>query len=477
MSFYNGTTPMFPVAKGKLAAQRLQFDRYSQFPPVNANSTKTSNSMQPNLEVIMDDNSCSSGSTSESEISETISVHLRLRPSECSENCYRVENNKIIAKLPDVKLAANPNKDISEKHYSFNSIMDESVDQRAVYEKCVRPIINDLFSEKGATFLSYGTSCSGKTFTILGDENPGIVLRAISQIFSEYGQYIDENPLVKVENDSIILLSDAEIEDEITNIRKIVLENRQMIKQKKMSAKDPHFEQIQVEHEFELKMFEEEPRIYIFVSFIEIYNEKVVDLLDFNRGTSRQLRIMSNEGNSYVKGMSSVYVRTMKEAFEVLQYGLQLRKFSATGINSNSSRSHSLFFITLISSKDYVSFEWVTYKFCDLAGAERTKKTGNIGERLKESGVINSSLMVLGRCLEIVHNNQKNKKQQELVPVRDSKLTFLLQSSLQGKERFVMIVNLLPSMEFFEENLQVLNFAAVAKQIVVQKVRIIYFIS
>lgn len=116
-------------------------------------------------------------------------------------------------------------------------------------------------------------------------------------------------------------------------------------------------------------------------------------------------------------------------------------------------------------------YELSSYKFCDLAGAERISKTGNVGERLKEAGGINTSLLVLGRCLESVQNNQKKGAHKDVVPVRESKLTFLLQSSLTGKEKFVMIVNLLPTAECFEENINVLHFGSIANNIITKKTK------
>ena len=193
-----------------------------------------------------------------------------------------------------------------------------------------------------------------------------------------------------------------------------------------------------------------------------------MDLLTLsNRTTIRPLNIISNSGNSYIKGLTSVFVSSIEDAMEVLQFGLRRVRYSETGINSNSSRSHTIFMMTVIKNVSF-SFTYSTYKFCDLAGAERVKKTHNTGDRLKEAQIINSSLLVLGRCLDTVHLNQKIKKdkQKEIVPVRESKLTFLLQSSLLGKERFVMFVNLFPHIDFYEENLNVLNFAATAKKII-----------
>lgn len=89
--------------------------------------------------------------------SETISVHLRLKPSDYTESCYKIEDNVIIARVSEVINPTNPNKDISEKHFSFNSIMNSAVSQKEVYETTVGPAINEIFTERGATFLSYGS--------------------------------------------------------------------------------------------------------------------------------------------------------------------------------------------------------------------------------------------------------------------------------------------------------------------------------
>lgn len=110
-------------------------------------------------------------------------------------------------------------------------------------------------------------------------------------------------------------------------------------------------------------------------------------------------------------------------------------------------------------------FSLATYKFCDLAGSERLKKTENVGNRLKEAQRINTSLMVLGRCFDLMFQNQQSKSK-EVVPFRESKLTMLLQKSLLGHEKITTIVTMAPKIEFMDENLQVLNFASIAQQIV-----------
>lgn len=160
--------------------------------------------------------------------------------------------------------------------------------------------------------------------------------------------------------------------------------------------------------------------------------------------------------------------KSFLDAIELLHHGLRKVKYASTGINSNSSRSHTIFTISMIS-ECASNYEFSNFKFCDLAGAERISKTGNVGERLKEAGKINKSLVVLGRCLETVQNNQKPNAKKEIVPVRESKLTFFLQGSLLGHERFVLIVNLLPTVDFYEENVNVLHFGSIANKIVTKK--------
>lgn len=420
---------------------------------------------------------CLESSSKEKE-TERIHVHLRLRPTiKQEQQCYTVDvkNGKLIAK--DQLNHNSLNKDITEKHYKFTSILDQNVDQIEVYEKAVKPILNDPFNERGATFLTYGCSSSGKTYTILGEKSPGLVPRAISQVFYEFQtSIVSQCPYVKIFNDSVKLLDDDEVHSELKLTNDFLRDNRKLntVEQKKIVAlRNSWIDSIPNDHNFQNKDFEVHTNVVIWISFVEIYNEKIIDLLDMKKqgsNTLRPLKIFSNNGNSYIRGLTNLHVSSVEDALEILQYGLRRVNYAATGINANSSRSHTIFTMSLISSADG-NYESSVFKFCDLAGAERLKKTGNVGDRLKEAGGINNSLLVLGRCLEIVQRNQKLSKNVHVskVPVRDSKLTFLLQSSLLGLEKFVMIVNILPKIEFFEENINVLNLASIAIQIVVQK--------
>lgn len=393
---------------------------------------------------------------------ETIKVCLRLRPH------LKTGPHKLAFRIHDNMLIARSAEDIStERQYTFSHIFDEYVSQADVYESCIRPAIRKIAQDRGATFLTYGTSGSGKTYTLLGtNNNPGIVPRAIEQIFAEHEKNISFHPSLRIDKAMVSFLDDDTVRDELGKVHdmKRLLHDNYTNHSTMRTA-------IRKEHVFEAEN-DPDVRMFIWVSFVEIYNENVYDLLakDSICGKRKPMKILSNEGNAYIKDLSCIFASSSEDAFNILQFGLQSATYGATDVNSNSSRSHSIFSLTVISySTTTQQIGFAVYKFCDLAGSERLKKTGNYGERLKEAQKINTSLMVLGRCLETVHKNQRSKKLNDLVPVRDSKFTMLIQSALLGKEKMTMIVNLYPTEEYYDENLNVLNFSSIAKQIVLQK--------
>lgn len=463
---------MHPCKKKKLDFTRPTFNE----PSFDFTSTaKRSKIIQS--DVSADDESSRDSDLNSIKATDNVHVHLRLRPLPSDEAVpisYGFDENNVI-------LRGNPanqmNKHVTtERIFTFTSVMDEKVDQPEIYERCVRPILSDPFACDGSTFSSYGCSNSGKTHTILGDKSPGIVPRAIVQVFTEYEDHIASDPFAKVVNDHVTFLSDCDINDETAELEEFLTEAKKLNRNK--AIRYPWTNQIRKEHDFKGKTLPDGRNhlIYFWISFVEIYNEKIIDLLRIPKGNvncNRQLKIMSNNGNSYIRDLKWFYVKTMEQALDILQCGLRRVNYAATGVNAHSSRSHTIFTITMISELNS-NYEFSSFKFCDLAGAERMKKTGNAGERLKEASGINGSLLVLGRCLEAVQQNQKSgnnhsKKLDACVPVRESKLTLLLQNSLLGREKFIMIVNILPSLEFHEENVNVLHFGSIANQIVVQK--------
>ncbi|XP_055530801.1 kinesin-like protein subito [Wyeomyia smithii] len=431
-----------------------------------------------NLEELMiNDSECSSRSSSfsrsESPLSldhdkaaaaetskdnETVRVFLRLRPC-MKSNPYSTNENVLVVK--------NIDEYSTERQYTFSDIFNDQLSQAEVYNRCIKSALKNITGDRGATFLTYGTSASGKTYTLLGNNNnPGIIPRAIEQIYIEQANNISPHPSLRIDRTSVNFLDDDTVCEELKKLEtmKMMLQNTESSHMKMKSR-------IKREHSFQPKM-DSDVRVFIWVSFVEIYNENVYDLIapDVMFTKRKPMKVLSNEGNAYIKDLSCIFAGSSEDALSILQFGLQSATYGSTDVNSNSSRSHSIFSITVISySLATQHIQYSVYKFCDLAGSERLKKTGNFGDRLKEAQKINTSLLVLGRCLETVHKNQKSKKLADLVPVRESKLTMLIQSALLGKEKLTMIVNLFPTDDYYDENLNVLNFSSIAKQIVLQK--------
>lgn len=389
--------------------------------------------------------SCDSGAT----------VYLRLRPISKPSSLYAVENN--VLKVHNIEQSTTNNKDLTEKHYEFSNIFENDASQHDIYETCVRSYIDN---DESLTLLTYGTSGSGKTFTMHGDEmNAGIIPRAIEHLFTRYKYMISSTPGVKFDRGNIMLVDESNYPLE-EKLRSRFINTD--------SAHRMDDVRIKKEHDFESITVGKES-VVIWLSFAEIYNENVYDLLSVNEKRPnkprKNLKIISNEGNAFIKDLTSVNVRTAQEAYAVFSAGLEQVNTASTNININSSRSHCIFMMNVILYTPPGEFSFCVYKFCDLAGSERLKKTENVGNRLKEAQRINSSLLVLGRCLDLVYVNQQ-KKTKEVVPFRESKLTMLLQKSLMGREKITTIVNMMPKTEFIEENLHVLHFASIAQKIV-----------
>ncbi|XP_017467179.1 PREDICTED: kinesin-like protein subito [Rhagoletis zephyria] len=411
----------------------------------------------------------SEASSDQSIDSNSALVYLRLKPVSHISSTYKINHagNVLVAGPPNDTASTSNNKNKMEQHYSFSAVFDSTVKQDEVYRICIAPRIE---SADSFVVLTYGTSGSGKTFTLLGTpSDPGIVPRAVENVFRLNASNIYPQPAMKLEKANTCIMDDNEIERE-ENIRQTLLECCAG-----MNAEHELLEKtIKRDHEFQT-LEQDEVSVFIWISFVEIYNEIVYDLLapPQTRGNQQMappqrkgLKTVINDGKVFLQGLTSVYVKSSAETLKLLQWGLQRVTYASTSINANSSRSHCIFFIDVI--KYYGSGLVVdsSYKFCDLAGSERLNKTRNIGSRLTEAKGINTSLMTLGRCLDAANNNKKFKSKGQIIPVRESKLTMLLQAALLGKEKLTMIVNVTPTDCFYEENMNVLRFSAIAKNII-----------
>ncbi|XP_074471910.1 kinesin-like protein KIF13B isoform X3 [Sebastes fasciatus] len=207
------------------------------------------------------------------------------------------------------------------------------------------------------------------------------------------------------------------------------------------------------------------------VSYMEIYNEKVRDLLD-PKGNRQALRVREHKVmGPYVDGLSRLAVACYKDIESLMSEGNKSRTVAATNMNEESSRSHAVFNIilthTLMDLRSETSGEKVSkLSLVDLAGSERAAKTGAAGERLKEGSNINKSLSTLGLVISALADQGAGKNRSKFVPYRDSVLTWLLKDSLGGNSRTAMVATISPSADNYDETLSTLRYADRAKSIV-----------
>ncbi|XP_009707953.1 PREDICTED: kinesin-like protein KIF7, partial [Cariama cristata] len=212
------------------------------------------------------------------------------------------------------------------------------------------------------------------------------------------------------------------------------------------------------------------------VSYLEVYKEEFRDLLQVDTA-SKDIQIREDDkGNVVLCGVKESEVEGLDEVLSLLEMGNTAKHTGATHVNKQSSRSHTIFTVTMeqrrragrlplhhppsvpASGQVLVS----KFHFVDLAGSERIVKTGNTGERLKESIQINSGLLALGNVISALGDPRRKSSH---IPYRDSKITRILKDSLGGNAQTVMIACVSPSSSDFDETLNTLNYASRAQNI------------
>ena len=193
-------------------------------------------------------------------------------------------------------------------------------------------------------------------------------------------------------------------------------------------------------------------------SFIEIYNEDIHDLLSSDVRAKFELK-ESTEKGVFIKNLNQIVCKSIADLNKYMQIGTRNRSTGETLMNKDSSRSHSMFTIYLESSyHDHITIGKLN--LVDLAGSERLTKTHATGDRLKEATKINLSLSALGNVISALVDGKSSH-----IPYRDSKLTRLLQDSLGGNTKTVMIACISPSAFNYDEILGTLRYASRAKNI------------
>ncbi|KAH0993179.1 hypothetical protein GBA52_004662 [Prunus armeniaca] len=299
-----------------------------------------------------------------------------------------------------------------ETRFTFDHIACETISQEKLFKVAGLPMVENCLSGYNSCMFAYGQTGSGKTYTMMGE------------IYEVEGQ----------------LNEDCGITPRIFEYL---------------------FKRIRVEEE---SRTEEQLKYSCKCSFLEIYNEQITDLLEPS-STNLQLREDLKKG-VYVENLTEYNVRDVNDVVKLLLQGASNRKMAATHMNSESSRSHSVFTCIIESrwEKDSMThFRFARLNLVDLAGSERQKSSGAEGDRLKEAANINKSLSTLGLVImslvDLAHGKHRH------VPYRDSRLTFLLQDSLGGNSKTTIIANVSPSICSANETLSTLKFAQRAKLI------------
>ncbi|KAF6029688.1 KIF3C [Bugula neritina] len=217
------------------------------------------------------------------------------------------------------------------------------------------------------------------------------------------------------------------------------------------------------EHIFQHISRSENQQYLVRASYLEIYQEEIRDLLSKDQSRRLELKERPDTG-VYVKDLSSFVTKSVKEIEHVMNVGDKNRSVGATNMNLHSSRSHAIFIITVECSQTGADNEnhirVGKLNLVDLAGSERQSKTGAEGQRLKEATKINLSLSALGNVISALVDGKSSH-----VPYRDSKLTRLLQDSLGGNAKTVMVANVGPASYNFDETVTTLRWANRAKSI------------
>ncbi|XP_051815708.1 kinesin-like protein KIF20B isoform X2 [Acanthochromis polyacanthus] len=427
---------------------------------------------------------------------EHLQVYLRIRPFTSAESNNGESQDCVAIQSPDTVLLKPPNLSLSARlstdrslpqtgqRFQFSQVYGPETRQRELFEGTVKDLVKDVLEGGNSLVFTYGVTNAGKTFTFLGpDADAGILPRTLDVIFSSIDEQVFPEMSLKPhrcreftrltreqQNEEALFkrnLFRQLKESEKSTISLLNSTNRTFLEGSSMLGTT-----ITAEDKISLEV-EANTKFSIWVSFCEIYNENIHDLLEVVPSSAPRrtaLRLSQDvKGNAFVKDLRWVQVNSAEEAYRVMKLGKKNQSFSSTRLNHFSSRSHSIFSIRILRIEDIGTPRVQTVSelcLCDLAGSERCAKTQNKGERLKEAGNINTSLLILGKCINALRHNQQAKLLQH-VPFRESKLTHYLQGFFCGRGKACMIVNISQCASMYDETLNVLKFSAVAQKVVV----------
>ncbi|XP_072397794.1 kinesin-like protein KIF12 isoform X1 [Diabrotica undecimpunctata] len=377
---------------------------------------KSSGSENGSIERLDEDNNFQRIITKYSDIEDNINVVVRVRPL-CNKEIKSGEESVIQfpgnGQVLVDGIPGGPSGGQKPKLFSFNVVFEPAATQEDVLQYSgMKRLIEMALEGFRCTCFCYGQTGSGKTHTLTGP--PGL-------FGLKTAPYSDQHGLV---------------------FRSFM---------------------------YLFQLIQEKPEMHFILkaSFLEIYNEKVIDLL--NPGSARKslaVRWSKKARGFFVENLFSVDCEEFDDLLAVLEEGMRNRSVGRHNMNDYSSRSHTILSVNITSEQPTEGGVFISrsgkINFVDLAGSEMTKKTQSEGKTLEEANNINKSLMVLGYCISSLSDTKRNKGH---IPYRDSKLTKLLADSLAGNGVTLMIACISPAKSNIHETLNTLRYAARAKKI------------
>ncbi|KAI0488803.1 hypothetical protein KFK09_028642 [Dendrobium nobile] len=359
------------------------------------------------------DTSSNSNSKHDKDKGVNIQVIVRCRPLNDDEMRF---NTPVVISCNDQRREVSAVQNIANKQidktFTFDKVFGPSSLQNDLFEQAVSPIVREVLEGYNCTIFAYGQTGTGKTYTMEGGavnakngefpNDAGVIPRSVRQIFD------------------------------------------------KLEAQNS---------EYSMK-----------VSFLELYNEEITDLLApeeprlLEEKSKKPIALMEDgKGGVFVRGLEEEIVATAGEIYRILEKGSSKRRTAETLLNKQSSRSHSIFSITIHMKECTPEGEEMIkcgkLNLVDLAGSENISRSGARDNRAREAGEINKSLLTLGRVINALVDHSGH------VPYRDSKLTRLLRDSLGGKTKTCIVATISPSIHCLEETLNTLDYAHRAKNI------------
>uniref|UniRef100_A0A3P9JU93 Kinesin-like protein n=1 Tax=Oryzias latipes TaxID=8090 RepID=A0A3P9JU93_ORYLA len=413
-----------------------------------------------------------------------VGVYCRIRPliSEDEECCIEMISSTTIQLHAPDGLKANRNGEYKETQYSFKKVFGVNTTQMELFQDVAKPLVNDLIHCKNGLLFTYGVTGSGKTFTMTGSPGEGGLLpRSLDMLFNSIGPFQAKRYVFKPDDKN-----GMEIQSQVEALLERQKRDSQQSVPKTPSSRqkaDPEFaDMISPDEACKSESVDEDCCFSVFVSYIEIYNNYIYDLLedapfDPIRPKPPQSKVLREDQNHnmYVAGCTEVEVKSTEEAFEIFWKGQKKRRIANTQLNRESSRSHSVFTVKLVQApldadgdhilqdKNQVNVSQLC--LVDLAGSERTSRTRAEGSRLREAGWFTCFWLGLTYYLIMWYFQQIYLC---MVPYRDSKVTHLFKNYFDGEGKVRMIVCVNPNADDYEESL-VMRFAEMTQEVEVAR--------